>query len=197
MSGRNYIWENNSCVARWESGVYADVSGNFRTTPTTDQMTIKTILENFHKDKTISDETIDSIQNDIELKIAFINHFRQHKDREFVLALLDTFIAVRQDPSGEMPAENLMFACYILGLHNQIEDSLKIWEAKIADFDTYCGLDIQLVPFAGVKETIDFLKKQTTEEGKKAFDYVSECYKCGDFDNLDEYFSKETLPWWI
>lgn len=160
-------------------------------------MTIKTILENFHKDTTISDETIDSIQNDNELRIAFVNHFREHKDREFSLALLNAFIAVRQDPSGEMPDENLMFACYILGLHNQIEDSLKIWEAKNADFDTYCGLDIQLVPFAGVKETIDFLKNQTTEEGKKAFDYVSECSKCGDFDSLDEYFSKETLPWWI
>lgn len=160
-------------------------------------MDIKTILDDFHKDKIISDETIDSIQNDDELRIAFVNHFRQHKDREFALALLDTFISIRQDPNGEMPAENLMFACYILGLHNQIEDSLKIWEAKNADFDTYCGLDIQLVPFAGVKETIAFLKTQTSEEGKKAFDYVSKCSECGDFDELDEYFSKEALPWWI
>lgn len=160
-------------------------------------MTIEKILENFHKAKTISDETIDSIQNDNELRIAFVNHFRQHKDREFVLALLDTFISIRQDPNGEMPAENLMFACYIVGLHNQIEDSLKIWEAKNADFDTYCGLDIQLVPFAGVKETIEFLSKQTNEEGKKAFEYVNKCSQCGDFDDLEEYFSKDALPWWI
>ncbi len=160
-------------------------------------MTIKTILENFHRDKTISDQTIDFIQNNHELRIAFVNHFRQYQDREFSLALLDRFISIRQNPNGEMTTEGLMFACYILGLHNQIKDSLKIWEAKNADFDTYCGLDIQLVPFAGVKETIDFLRKQTTEEGKKAFDYISECSKCGDFDSLDEYFSKDTLPWWI
>jgi phosphatidate phosphatase APP1 len=110
---------------------------------------------------------------------------------------LDKFIHIRQDPNGEMPAEDLMFACYILGLHNQIEDSLKIWEAKNADFDTYCGLDIQLVPFAGVKETIEFLKEQTSDEGKKAFEYVSNSSKCGDFDDLEDYFSKETMPWFI
>ena len=55
----------------------------------------------------------------------------------------------------------------------------------------------QHLPFAGVKETIAFLKTQTTIEGKKAFDYVSECSKCGDFDSLVEYFSKDALPWWI
>ncbi len=161
-------------------------------------MDIKTILEDFHKDKIISEETIDSIQNNKELKISLINYFSQHKDREFILTLLDTFIAIRQESiNGEMPATDLMFACYLLGLHNQIDDCLKIWEAKNADFDTYCGLDIQLVPFAGVKETIEFLSKQTTEEGKKAFEYVNKCSECGDFDNLEVYFSKETLPWWI
>src|SRR5687768_6595881 len=116
-------------------------------------MDIKAILDGFHKNKEISDEITDSIQIDNKLRIAFLNHFRQNNDREFALALLDTFISIRKDPNGEMPAENLMFACYILGLHNQIEDSLKIWEAKNVDFDTYCGLDIQLVPFAGVEET--------------------------------------------
>jgi len=160
-------------------------------------MDIKTILDEFHKDKTISNDTIASIQNDNNLRFAFVNHFRQYKDREFALAVLDRFISIRQDPNCKMSAENLMFACYILGLHNHIEDSLKIWEAKITDFDTYCGLDIQLVPFAGVKETIAFLKTQTTVEGKKALVYVSECFNCGDFDNIEEYFSKETYPWFI
>jgi hypothetical protein len=159
-------------------------------------MTINTILKTFNKDKIISDKIIDSIKNDRELRIAFINYFRQNKNREFALALLDKFISIRQDPNSKMPAENLMFACYILGLHNNIEDSLKIWEAKNTDFDTYCGLDIQLVPFFGVKETIEFLSKQTTKEGKKAFEYVNKCSECGDFDDLEKYFAKETLPWW-
>lgn len=159
-------------------------------------MDIKTILENFHKGKKISEETIDSIQNDNELRRDLVNYFRQEKDRDFVINLLDTFISIRQD-DGDMPYEDLMLACYILGLHNQVEDSLKIWEAKNADFDTYCGLDIQLVPFAGVEKTIAFLKTQTTQEGKDAFDYVHKCAECGDFNGLDEYFSLEKLPWFV
>ena len=90
-----------------------------------------------------------------------------------------------------------MLACYILGLHNQIEDCLKIWEAKYTDFDTYCGLDIQLVPFAGVNETIEFLKGQITKEGREAFNYVSDCKKAGDFEELEEYYSNDKLPWFI
>ena len=160
-------------------------------------MTIKEILDEFQQQQLISDGTIGHIQTDDELRIAFVHHFRQHKDRAFALALLDRFIAIRKEPNGRMPAEDLMLACYILALHHQIEDSLKIWEAKNTDFDTYCAVDIQLVPFAGVKETIAFLKIQSTEEGKQALDYVTDCAKCGDFDNLDEYFSKNALPWFI
>src|SRR4051812_14028156 len=126
-------------------------------------MNIQTIVDDFHKGYTISDDAIHFIQHDNKLRIAFVNHFRQYKDRAFAIALLDTFISLRQEPDREIPAESLMFACYILGLHNQMEDSLKIWKAKNVDFDTYCGLDIQLVPFAGVKETIRFLKAQPTE----------------------------------
>lgn len=160
-------------------------------------MDINTILGNFQIDKIVSRDTIYSIQNDNGLRIALVNHFRKHKDRDFAINLLDTFIDIRQQPNGEMPVEDLMFASYILGLHYQIEDSLKIWRAKNVDFDTYCGLDIQLVPFIGIKETIEFLKAQTTEEGNKAFQYLTECSKCGDFDNLDEYFSTEQMPWFI
>jgi uncharacterized protein (UPF0335 family) len=160
-------------------------------------MDIKTILENFHRNNIIDKETICAIQNKGELRIDLINYFRNSKGRIFATQLLETFVTIRKQPNGEMSAEDLMIACYVLGLHNNIEDCLKIWDAKSADFDTYCGLDIQLIAFAGVNETINFLKMQTTEEGEKAFYYVSECNNSGDFDDLENYFSKEELPWFI
>lgn len=52
----------------------------------------------------------------------------------------------------------LMFACHIPGKHNQIEDYLKVREAKRIDFDTFWYVDIQLKAFAGVQETIEYLK---------------------------------------
>jgi hypothetical protein len=84
---------------------------------------------------------------------------------------------------------------FILGMHGMVEDSLKVWEAKSVDFDTYCGLDIQLVPFAGVAETVSFLQTQRGTEAKKALEYVLACLKAGDFDNLEAYYNE--TPLWI
>ena len=160
-------------------------------------MNVQILLEDFHKTGSLSEEVIYIIQNDQTLRVELIQHFRQHQNRHFALYLLNTFITVRRDPEGIMPFEDLMFACYLLGLHQQVEDCLKIWEVKRIDFDTYCGLDIQLVPFAGVNKTLAFLKEQTTVEGEEAYEHIKACFKAGDFDTQDEYYSKETLPWYI
>ena len=160
-------------------------------------MIINKILDSFRREGTINTETVNIIQNDKTLRKDLITYFRKNQDRKFALALLDEFISIRKSPEGIMPFEDLMLACYILGLHHHIEDCLKIWEAKITDFDTYCGLDIQLIGFAGIKETIDFLKRQSTKFDLDPFEYVTGCYNGGDFDNLAEYFSPNEFPWFI
>jgi len=161
-------------------------------------MNTKTILDIFHIEKNLPHELIHLIQNDRMLRADLVSYFRQNKGREFATFLLDKFIFIRKAPKGEMPFEDLMLACYILGLHNQVEDCLKIWEAKIADFDTYCGLDIQLVSFAGLDETKKYLKEQQSPKAKEAYDYILECSEHGDFDpKLSEYFSTSNLPWYI
>ena len=90
-----------------------------------------------------------------------------------------------------------MLACYVVGMHQQIEDCLKIWEAKRVDFDTYCGLDIQLMAFCGVELTLDFLKTQNTEASLQAYEYMIMCRDAHDFEHLEMYFSQEHLPYYI
>ncbi len=68
---------------------------------------------------------------------------------------------------------------------------------KSTDESTFCYVDIQLVPFAGVEETISFLKSQNTEKTEKILEHIEACNKSGNFDNLEEYYSVEKLPWWI
>lgn len=166
-------------------------------------MTIQEILDGFNYEKAIGPETIKALQEESELRKQLINHFRQKKDREFALALLNKFINIRASSSdaelseGAMSMEDLMLACYILGLHNQVADVLKIWEAKYVDFDTYCGVDIQLTVFAGVAETISFLRQQATAEALKALEYITKCADCGDFDSITEYFSPTQYPWFV
>ena len=160
-------------------------------------MDVKTILENFHREKNIRQDVIDAIESDRELRVEFVNYFRNNNDREFVLHLLDKMTSIRKADANKLSGDSLMFACYILGFHNQVDDCIKIWDAKATDFDTYCYIDIQLVPFAGVEETISFLKQQNTDKAKKVLEHIEACHKAGDFDNLDEYYSKDNLPWWV
>jgi hypothetical protein len=160
-------------------------------------MEMKEVLEKFSIGNDLNDVTITAFQNDDTLRKELIEYSRKNKNREFALALLNKAILIRLQPDGQMPIEDLMLFCLNLGLQNQIEDCLKIWEAKNIDFDTFCGLDIQLLPFAGVIETIEFLKQQHTTEAKNALDYVTGCFECGDFNDQSHYFSPNASPWFL
>lgn len=158
-------------------------------------MEIETIIKNFKTRHIFSDHEISAIQTDQTLRAELVNHFRVNRDRTFALALLDTFIELRKEPKNEVSIDDLMLASFIIGMHGKVEDSLKIWEAKTVDFDTYCGVDIQLVPFAGVNETVSFLQAQNDDEAKEALKYVLACSKAGDFEDLEEYYNE--TPWWV
>lgn len=157
-------------------------------------MEVSYILEEFNNTQNISVSTINFISNDNKgIRMELVSHFRQNKNRQFALALLDKCIEMRKSEVG-LPGNDLMLASYILGLHNTIEDCLKIWDAKTTDFDTYCYVDIHLTVFAGVDETIAFLKDSNHEDSDNALTYISECRECGDFDSIDNYFAEEN-PW--
>jgi hypothetical protein len=158
-------------------------------------MDVETLLENFRKNQTFSNDEILAICTDTTLRVNLVGHFRTERNRPFALALLDTVIKLRKDPSKKISIDDLMLASFLLGMHGQVEDSLKVWEAKRVDFDAYCGVDIRLVPFAGVDETISFLHTQTDDEAKETLKYILTCSKAGDFDDLEEYYNG--MPWWV
>ena len=143
----------------------------------------------------LSLETIQEIEENRILRLELVQYFDNNGNREFVLEFLTLLIKLRQNPDIGISGDSLMLACYILGKHNKIEDCLKVWEAKRIDFDTFCYVDIQLVAFAGVQETIEYLKIQTSEEAKQALKYVVECSEAGDFEDLETYFNE--IPWFV
>ncbi len=157
-------------------------------------MTVEILLETFQKTKSISDEMVLAICSDEQTRKDLVGYFKQNQNRPFVLALLNRFIELRKSPEGEVYIEDLMLVCLLLGMHRQIEDCLKIWEAKDTDFDTYCGVDIQLVPFMGVEQTIEYLNTQRSKEAEDALKYVRGCEKAGDFKELEEYYN---TPWFL
>ncbi|OXA93109.1 hypothetical protein [Flavobacterium hercynium] len=163
-------------------------------------MTVESFLEELQNNKPLSIATIDFIEDDEEIGKKLVVHFKNNPNRALALQFIQNLTAIRTQPYSnecEVSANSLMLASYILGLHKNVEDCLKIWEAKTIDFDTYCGLDIQLTVFAGVEETINFLKNQTDDISKKALEYIEICKSSGDFDYLEEYFSEDQIPWFI
>lgn len=158
---------------------------------------IKTIIQTYHAEAHLPDEMFKAIETDEAFRISLVNYFRVHQDRIFIIALLDELIKMRKQVDG-ISGDSLLLACYLLGLHNEVEDWLKIWEAKTIDFDTYCYIDIQLMPFAGMEKTMAYL--QTQADNPKviaAMEYLADCSNAGDFENYEDYYSKDAMPWFV
>src|SRR5690606_28298021 len=105
-------------------------------------MTIDNFLYELENSKPLSLETIDFVQNDREIGKLLVNHFKENKNRDLALKLLEKFSKIRNQPypnNYDIGSEALMLSAYILGLHHNIEDCLKIWNTKTIDFDTFCG----------------------------------------------------------
>lgn len=161
-------------------------------------ITVEEIITDFHNAKALSADIIKAIQDDGLLRKALCDYFNVNSDRDFAIALLDQFILLRLNPDFVTAGDDLMLAGYILGKHKQVQDCLKIWEAKKTDFDAFCYIDIQLMVYAGVQQTLDFLQNETgNESALEAFEYVKECKEAGDFNNIDTYFEKGRELWFV
>ncbi|MEL6820733.1 MAG: hypothetical protein AAFP70_03140 [Calditrichota bacterium] len=158
-------------------------------------MTLDDVFADWAVTSHISNEQAIAILNDFRMEALI--YIRSHPNREFAKALLENVVLARKNEVFDLGiTENLMYAAYLLTMHAHIEDALHIWRAKTVDFDTYCGFDVELIVFAGYAETLDYLKQESSEEALEAAAYI---LACGEpyFDNLDQYFSKDQLPWWI
>lgn len=163
-------------------------------------MTLQTLLQEFDQTQTFSRETILAIEKHEYIGGELVQYFLENKNREWAYRFLKSAAEIRNEPypnGYDIGVGALMLAGYILGLHGNIEDCLELWNAKTVDFDTFCAFDIQLVVFGGVAQTIAYLKQQNGETAEKALHYIEECKKAGDFDDLDEYFDRNALPYFI
>lgn len=113
--------------------------------------------------------------------------------RDFSIGLLSALIYLRKTQESDIGIEDIMFGCLLVTIHRQIEDCLLLWKAKNTDFDTFCGLDIQLIPFMGVPATVTYLQTSHDPDATKALEYILECNENGDFDELDNYYSAINL----
>jgi hypothetical protein len=156
--------------------------------------TVPEALDRFAADNILTLDLLRLLEDEQNSSPAIVEYFRQRSNRELLLTLLNKLIEYRDRPWGSedpISVVPMMFVSYLLGLHQQVEDCLRIWDAKTVDFDTYCGFDIQLVVFAGLEKTVTFLKQQDPEDVDDILTYILDCGKEGAFQHLDTYFKSK------
>lgn len=144
----------------------------------------------------LTDESDESAEAGHQLYL----HYRQQPNIEFartLLAELSTRYVTAYTQGGPATTEGLRLAGYLIGLHQDVRDSLLLWRTKQLTFDTACEFDIQLVAFAGIDQTLAYLRSLPDPEAVEAVNYLQQCQAGGDFDNLEDYFSPDNLPYWL
>lgn len=155
-------------------------------------MKIDKIINELFDTGNLSTETISAIEENDALRLELVQYFDANENRELAIHFLNILTELRRNQG--ISGDSLLLACLILGKHKHIEDCLKIWETKEIDWDTHHYIDIQLVVFCGVQETIEYLKSQHSKMAKNALEYIIGCSKAGDFDDIENYFK---TPWFV
>jgi len=77
-----------------------------------------------------------------------------------------------------------LLCCVQLFSRGQLDDVLRIWDAKRAGMDLGAYLDVQLLCGAGMDATKAYLAKNGSEEALDALYYIEECEQAGDFEGF-------------
>ncbi len=126
-------------------------------------------------------------------------YYRQQPNIAFARTLLLELSNryVRAYSQGGATTEGLRLAGYLIGLHQDVRDSLLLWRTKTLTFDTACEFDVQLVVFAGIHQTLAYLQTLPDPEAAEAVEYLQGCQASGAFADLADYFSPDNLPYWL
>jgi hypothetical protein len=107
-------------------------------------------------------------------------------DRPLARHILKLYIKTHRDEEGGM-SDEIRLSGFLLYKIGNVEDAPLLWEAKRANFDTFCGFDVQMLVGAGVEETLDYLKGIGSDETLGAVKYIEGCRGTGDFKHLNRY----------
>jgi hypothetical protein len=118
-------------------------------------------------------------------------HLRQYGLRpgggelDQVRSVLAAETARESGEQGDGNAELMRLCCVQLFNAGLLDDVLLIWYAKMASFDTACGLDVQFLCGADLPKTKAFLTTQAQMPGTaEALEYLQECEAAGDFEDF-------------
>lgn len=140
---------------------------------------VENILLKFKNTKSVTSENFEQllIDNQRPERTEFVDYIKNYQDIELSRYLLKTAIAFRKSELGTCGCmcEDLLMFSYFASKNNETIDFDLIMEAKLADFDTWCGFDGEMIFYTlGYQATRDYLKANVEKFTQKTVDYFLE-----------------------
>ncbi|WP_020527619.1 DUF4291 domain-containing protein [Flexithrix dorotheae] len=121
----------------------------------------------------ISDHDFEQLLLDGKLRNEFIDFIKNYRNENFSRFLLRKAIDYRKSGNDIMCEDLLMFS-YFASKNKSSQDLDLIMEAKLADFDTWCGFDAEMVFYPlGFEKTIEYLNQNKEKFEEKPVEYYS------------------------
>lgn len=158
---------------------------------------VEGLISEFNNKKTIDQANFEKLllYSDHPERDEFVGYVKNYKNTELSRYLLKTAIAYRRDDElGEFDCmcEDLLMFSYFASKNKDAIDLHLILEAKMVDFDTWCGFDGEMIFYPlGLQPTKEYIaaNKEFLEENIEGFGLETADYFIESFD--EEYVYKQ------
>lgn len=118
------------------------------------------------------------------------------QDRNFLRQILRQAICAATESALQGTPLDLKLCVIALFRLGHVEDVPMLWEAKLANFDTFSSIDVQYLAGAGIAGTLRYLREHAPLEDLPMLrarhlptplsitQYLERCVDCGDFDDV-------------
>jgi hypothetical protein len=117
------------------------------------------------------------IDNQRPERLEFVDYIKNYQNIELSRYLLKNAISYRKRELGTCGCmcEDLLMFSFFTSKNKETTDFDLIMEAKLADFDTWCGFDGEMIFYTlGYQGTKDYLKENAEKFTQKTVDYFFE-----------------------
>ncbi|WP_124726783.1 hypothetical protein [Staphylospora marina] len=128
------------------------------------------------------------------LAIELHYHWKPDDDYELVKFLMKNEVVSRRNDPYSGSADSLILISYLLARYRKPENVWLFEEAKFADFDTYCGYDVQFLFSAGVEATCRYLERHgITEDRPYLFENRDHLRSICTEEDIEKFFYELSL----
>lgn len=140
---------------------------------------IEDIINEFNNTTFVRNDKFEKllIENQRPERLEFVNYIKNNQNVGLSRHLLRTAILYRKGVLGKCGCmcEDLLMFSYFASKNNEAFDFDLIMEAKLVDFDTWCGFDGEMIFYTlGYQATKDYLKANVEKFTQKTVDYFLE-----------------------